>query len=73
MPRKTGFDVLREIRLDPRISETRVIAMSGVYKDNVLEFLQQLGAEGFLDKDQIEETLVFRVRQALAGRTGSQG
>jgi len=68
MPRKTGFDVLREIRRDPRIEHTKVIAMSGVYKDNVVEFLQQLGAEGFLDKERIEDTLVFRVRQALGGR-----
>ena len=45
--------------------------MSGVYKDNVLEFLQQLGAEGFLDKDSIEATLVFRVRQAIGQPSGS--
>jgi predicted Zn finger-like uncharacterized protein len=73
MPRKTGFDVLREIRADPRIKDTRVLAMSGVYKDNILEFLQQLGAEGFLDKENLEETLVFRVRQAIGGPTGNPG
>jgi twitching motility two-component system response regulator PilG len=71
MPRMTGFDVLREIRQDPRTKDTKVLAMSGVYKDNVLEFLQQLGAEGFLDKDSIEATLVFRVRQAIGQASGS--
>lgn len=73
MPRKTGFDVLREIRADERIRDTKVLAMSGVYKDNVVEFLQQLGAEGFLDKERITDTLAFRIRQILggAGRTQS--
>jgi len=68
MPRRTGFDVLREIRADERIRDTKVLAMSGVYKDNVLEFLYQLGAQGFLAKEQIEQTLVFRVEQILDPR-----
>ena len=70
MPRKTGFDVLRELRQDERLREIKVLAMSGVYKDNVLEFLHELGAEGFLDKERIRDTLVFRVNQILQ-RTGS--
>ena len=69
MPKRTGFDVLREIRADERIRDTKVLAMSGVYKDNVLEFLYQLGAQGFLAKDQIADTLVFRVEQILDPRT----
>lgn len=65
MPRLTGFDVLREILHDERTREIPVLAMSGVYKENVLSFLQQLGAKGFLDKSQMRESLVFRV-QAIA-------
>ena len=65
MPSMTGFDVLRAVKQDERTRETPVLTMSGVYKDNVVEFLQQLGAEGFVDKEQLEETLVFRVGQAL--------
>jgi CheY-like chemotaxis protein len=66
MPRMTGFDVLREIRQDERVKDTPVVAMSGVYKDTILDFLQQLGAQGFLDKGQIRDTLVFRAQQLLA-------
>lgn len=62
MPRMTGFDVLREIRHDDRIKNTPVLAISSVYKDNILEFLHQLGAQGFLDKAQIEDALAFRVK-----------
>jgi CheY-like chemotaxis protein len=65
MPRMTGFDVLREVRHDERIRDTIVLAISSVYKDNILDFLHQLGAEGFLDKAQIQEALVFRVNGLL--------
>jgi CheY-like chemotaxis protein len=66
MPRMTGFDVLREIRQDERVKDTIVLAISSVYKDNILDFLHQLGAQGFLDKMQIQEALAFRVASLLS-------
>jgi CheY-like chemotaxis protein len=71
MPGLTGFDVLREARQDERIKDTPVLAMSGVYRDNVLAFLEQLGARGFLDTEKLEETLVRRVQEILPGAGGS--
>jgi CheY-like chemotaxis protein len=65
MPRMTGFDVLREVRQDERIRDTMVLAISSVYKDNILDFLHQLGAAGFIDKMQLQEALVFRVNGLL--------
>jgi CheY-like chemotaxis protein len=65
MPNKTGFDVLEEVLEDEKTADTPVIVMSAVYKENVVEFLQQKGVKGFLDKGQIGQTLVFRVRQIL--------
>lgn len=66
MPLMTGFDVLREIRHDERLKETIVLAISSVYKEDMLGFLHQLGAQGFLDKTQIEEALAFRVASLLS-------
>ncbi len=66
MPRVTGFDVLREIRQDERVKNTIVLAISSVYKDNIMDFLHQLGAQGFLDKAQIKESLPFRVASLLS-------
>lgn len=66
MPKMTGFDVLREIQKDERIRHTPVLVMSGVYKEDVVAFLQQLGASGFLDKDTLQESLVFRVDSLLS-------
>lgn len=61
MPHMTGFDVLREIRQDERVKDTLVLAISSVYRDSILAFLHQLGAQGFLDKSQLAESLAFRV------------
>lgn len=66
MPRMTGFDVLREIRQDDRVRETPILAMSSVYKDDILGFLHQLGAQGFLDKQQIRDSLAFRAQSLLS-------
>jgi len=71
MPRMTGFDVLREIRQDERVKDTIVLAISSVYKDNILDFLHQLGAQGFLDKAQIPDALAFRVTSLLTPPAGT--
>ena len=71
MPRLTGFDVLREMRQDERVKDTIVLAISSVYKDNILDFLHQLGAQGFLDKTQIGDALAFRVTSLLSPPTGA--
>jgi CheY-like chemotaxis protein len=71
MPRMTGFDVLREIRQDERVKDTIVLAISSIYKDNILDFLHQLGAQGFLDKTQIQESLAFRVAGLLSPPAGA--
>lgn len=65
MPRMTGFDLLREIRQDERVKDTPVLAVSSVYKDNVLGFLEELGVRGYLDKERLEDSLVLRVHALL--------
>jgi CheY-like chemotaxis protein len=66
MPKMTGFDVLREIKKTGRIKETPILIMSGVFKKDVLDFLQATGVTGFLDKEQIKDSLLFRVQQILS-------
>ena len=67
MPKMTGFDVLREIKKTARVKETPILIMSGVFKKDVLDFLQAAGVTGFLDKEQIKDSLLFRVQQILVG------
>ena len=66
MPKMTGFDVLREMRRESGIAAIPVVVMSGVYKENVVGFLKQIGVSGFLDKENLQATLVQRVRETLA-------
>ena len=68
MPRMTGFDVLREIRQRERLQGIPVLIMSGVYKEDVVSHLWQMGASGFMDKDLLTDSLVFRVRALLETR-----
>lgn len=65
MPRVTGFDVLRTLRSEERIKNTAVVAMSSVYSDRILDFLQELGAAGFVDKRQSLDSLAFRVKRII--------
>jgi len=67
MPKMTGFDVLREVKKAGRTKETPILIMSGVFKKDVMDFLQASGVAGFLDKEQIRDSLLFRVQQILAG------
>ena len=65
MPKMTGFDVLREVKKGGRTRETPMLIMSGVFKKDVMDFLQASGVAGFIDKDQIQDSLLFRVSQIL--------
>jgi len=42
-----------------------VLAMSSVYKENIIGFLHGVGAQGFIDKEQMRSSLVFRVLSLL--------
>jgi CheY-like chemotaxis protein len=66
MPRLTGFDVLRQIKRTERLRRTPVLVMSGVYKDDVISHLEEMGAAGYMGKELLVETLVFRVKTLLA-------
>ncbi len=67
MPKMTGFDVLREMEKDERIKTIPVLVMSGVYKEDIVTFLQHLGACGFIDKETLQDNLIFRVKHVLSG------
>ncbi len=60
-----GFEVLRELRRDRRVMSTPVLATSRVYADTIVDFLREIGAQGFLDKRHIRSSLVFRVLSLL--------
>ena len=73
LPGLSGIDVLRELRSEPRLQDTPVVVIGSVCKPEVVHYLNELGAAGFLDRDQLVETLVFRVRTILEGQPEPAG
>ncbi len=66
MPKKSGFDVLRDIKNQKFSKKIPVLAMSAIYRDpSNIRILRELGAAGFINKDNFAETVVERVRHCL--------
>ncbi len=65
MPGMNGFEVLREMQRDPRVRDTPVLVMSGIYKDDVVSWVRRMGALDFLEKATVVRDLVERSRRAL--------
>ena len=65
MPKMNGFDVLKEMQQDARVRQTPVVVISGVYKDNILRELNELGVAGFVLKESLGSELVPRARSLL--------
>ena len=68
MPYRDGFEVLRELRLDPKLDRTPVILMS--MKDREEDIVQGLeqGADDHVVKPFNARELLARVRKQLEGR-----
>jgi DNA-binding response OmpR family regulator len=68
LPRKSGFEVVREIKARPKGPETRILMMSAVYNDkDQSNRVADLGtlADGYLSKPFDLVRLLARVRQLL--------
>jgi len=72
LPRKNGFEVVREIKARPAGTATPVLMMSAVYNDkDQSNRVGELGtlADGYLSKPFDLVQLLARVRQLLEGTT----
>lgn len=65
MPEMNGYEVLREMRRDASIGGTPVVAVGGIYRNDVEGFLRDLGADDFLRKDAVRSKLVGRARRLV--------
>ena len=62
----TGFDVLRQMQGQERLQSIPVMIISSVYKPEVVKFLSEHGAAGFMERDRLVESLTFRVQTLLS-------
>ncbi len=66
MPKMTGFEVVREIRQDPRVKDTPILIMSEVVSvDAAHDLLHKFGIVCFMSKAQMMTFLVSRVKEML--------
>ncbi len=66
MPEVDGFQVLREMKADPRLRSIPIIVVSAVEEAEDVQTAMTLGATDFLNKPIDRATLMERVNQVLA-------
>lgn len=66
LPGMHTFDLLRAVHSEARLAATPILVLTNLYKPEVVRTLKELGAAGWMDKDQLVSTLLFRVRSLLA-------
>lgn len=68
MPHVDGYEVLRSLRSDPRMSMLPVVVLTADSGDNTERAVLELGADDYLVKPFDEEVLLRRVRSVIARR-----
>lgn len=69
MPGVDGFQVLESVRRDERIKDLPVIVLSNVGEKQMIERIQQLGADDYLIKAHfVLDEIIERITKVLAKR-----
>jgi chemosensory pili system protein ChpA (sensor histidine kinase/response regulator) len=66
MPRMDGFDLLRNVRHDPRWQNLPVIMITSRIAQKHRDLAQQLGADHYLGKPYDEEQLIALIQENIA-------
>ena len=61
----SGLDLVREIRREPGIQQTRILMSSGL---NLQAECFQAGADGFILKPYMPDALIAQIRQLVGGK-----
>ena len=65
MPLKNGFDALKEIKADPRLSALHVICLSTSMDKRTIEKVYEAGAIHYIRKPNSYNDLVLLIRKAI--------
>ena len=73
LPKVTGFEVLEA--LEARENAPPVLVISGSHEPDSIKRAHELGAQGFIPKSALRDTLLFRVENLLSepAATGTAG
>lgn len=66
LPRKSGFDILKEIKADPKVKDIPVLILSNLAQEKEVEQGLALGAEDYLVKtDYSIQQVMEKIKKAL--------
>ncbi|WP_108460012.1 response regulator transcription factor [Devosia naphthalenivorans] len=71
LPRRSGFDVLKQIRADLQMRATPVLILTAKGQQQDRRIAEELGADAFVTKPYANAEVVGAVRQLLGGSGGS--
>jgi two-component system cell cycle response regulator DivK len=67
LPHEDGYEALRQIRQDPRLQETKVVAVTAHSSTDEMQKARDAGFDGFLSKPLDADLFPEQVRQILSG------
>jgi DNA-binding response OmpR family regulator len=67
LPRMSGFDVCRALRMDPRHGRLKILMLSAKGRESEVEKGLAVGADAYVTKPFSTRDLVVRVRNLLGG------
>ena len=67
LPHEDGYEALRQIRQDPRLSQTKVVAVTAHSSTTEMQKARQAGFDGFLAKPLDADIFPEQIRQILNG------
>lgn len=71
MPRMDGFDLVRNLRADPRLQDLPVIMITSRIAQKHRDYAAELGVEHYLGKPYSEEDLLALISRCTAGRVSA--
>jgi two-component system cell cycle response regulator DivK len=67
LPHEDGYEALRQIRQDPHLKETKVVAVTAHSSTEEMQKAREAGFDGFLSKPLDADLFPEQVRQILSG------
>jgi len=66
LPKKSGFDILKEIKADSKVKDIPVLILSNLAQEKEIEEGMALGAEGYIVKSNVSiQQVIEKIKETL--------
>ena len=70
LPKKSGFDILKEIKADSKVKDIPVLILSNLAQEKEIEEGMALGAEGYIVKSNVSiQQVIEKIKETLKKST----